>query len=434
MAIMPCIVEETDVKRLVKLAATAALALMTTTAAFAETNITWWDFLSGGDGIRMKALIKEFNDTHPDIKINATTLEWGVPFYTKVQTSTAVGQQPDIMTYHLSRFPLAVPTGILRPLAPEELAAAGIKKEDYVDASWNSASADGKVYGIPFDVHSIVLYYNKTLLKEAGLLGDDGQPKGLDGLENFNAALAQLKEQGKAEYPLSLHTDEGGSMWRVFYTLLSQQGAKFMEGEDFLPGDAGVKALETMANWVQSGYSPKLISYEASIALFTSGKAAMHINGVWEVPTMTDLEKSGNLGFEWGAIQIPNLMGQQATWADSHAFAVPNSESNPISPEKLKAVLEIIAWMNKNSLSWANAGHIPAYKPVTESAEFKSMQPNAAYSKLADTAAFDPASPLAGVASPIYEATQNFVVPALNGQLDPAEAIEQMREELQSQM
>ncbi len=57
-------------------------------------DITWWDFLSGGDGVRMKALIKEFNDTHPDIRINATTLEWGVPFYSKVQTAAAVGQQP----------------------------------------------------------------------------------------------------------------------------------------------------------------------------------------------------------------------------------------------------------------------------------------------------------------------------------------------------
>lgn len=320
-------------KKLLKLALAGALAILPSTIAQAQTDITWWDFLSGGDGVRMKALIKEFNETHPDIRINATTLEWGVPFYSKVQTAAAVGQQPDIMTYHLSRFPLAIPSGVLRPLAPEELEAAGIKKENYVEASWNSASADGKVYGVPFDVHSVVLYYNKNILKEAGLLGDDGLPKGLEGLDNFNAALEKVKATGKVQYPLSLHTDEGGSMWRVFYTLLAQQGAKFIDGDEILPGDAGVKALSAMANWVSSGYSPELISYEASIALFTSGKAAMHINGVWEVPTMVDLEKNGNLGFEWGAIQIPALMGQPATWADSHAFAVPNSEEKPISRE-----------------------------------------------------------------------------------------------------
>jgi len=85
--------------------------------ASAVTEVVWWDFLGGGDGVRMKQMIDNFNEAHPDIQINATTLEWGVPFYTKVQTSAAVGEQPDIMTYHLSRFPLAVPTGVLRPIS-----------------------------------------------------------------------------------------------------------------------------------------------------------------------------------------------------------------------------------------------------------------------------------------------------------------------------
>ena len=54
----------------------------------------------------MKSMIDAFNESHPDIKITPTTLEWGIPFYTKVQTSVATGQGPDIMTYHLSRYPL----------------------------------------------------------------------------------------------------------------------------------------------------------------------------------------------------------------------------------------------------------------------------------------------------------------------------------------
>ncbi|WP_417824764.1 ABC transporter substrate-binding protein [Thalassospira lucentensis] len=418
-------------KTAIKAALSAAVLFGSAFSASAKTDITWWDFLAGGDGVRMKALIKEFNETHPDIQINATTLEWGTPFYTKVQTATAVDQQPDIMTYHLSRFPLAVPQGVLRPITDDELSEAGLSADDYFESSFDAAKVDDKLYGIPFDIHSIVLYYNKDALAKAGLLGDDGKPKGLEGLENFNAALAKLKESG-SEIPLSLHTDEGGSMWRVFYTLLSQQGGKFMDGDEILPGDEGLKALKAMTNWVSSGYSPELISYEASIALFTSGRAAMHINGVWEVPTMKDLAASGDLGFEWGAVQIPVLMGKPATWADSHAFAIPNSEENPVSPEKVKAVLEIIAWLNDHSLAWAEAGHIPAYKPVAQSTEFKEMEPNATYSSLADTAVFDPQSPIAGVAGPIYEATQNFIVPALNGQLDPEEALEMVRDELKN--
>ena len=88
-------------------AALAATALMAG-AARAEETVVWWDFLGGGDGVRMKKLIEDFNTEHAGkIKIQGTTLDWGTPFYSKVQTSTAIGQGPDIMTYHASRLPLA---------------------------------------------------------------------------------------------------------------------------------------------------------------------------------------------------------------------------------------------------------------------------------------------------------------------------------------
>ena len=48
----------------------------------------------------------------------------------------------------------------------------------------------------------------------------------------------------------------------------------------------------------------------------------MMINGVWEVPTMTDLKKAGKL-FEWGAIELPVLFNHASTYSDSHTFAIP---------------------------------------------------------------------------------------------------------------
>ena len=96
------------IRKIGKLTAATALALGLSGPAWAQVEVEWWDFLAGGDGVRMKALIGQFNEEHPDIQINGTTLEWGLPFYTKVRTSVAVGQGPDIMTYHLSRLPLAL--------------------------------------------------------------------------------------------------------------------------------------------------------------------------------------------------------------------------------------------------------------------------------------------------------------------------------------
>ena len=419
--------------RKILFAGLASVGLMTT-AAYATETIVWWDFLSGGDGVRMKAMLDEFNKEHAGkVQIDATTLDWGVPFYTKVQTSTATGQGPDIMTYHESRMPLGISTGSLSPITPEELAASGIKASDFGPANWKAAQGtDGKQYGVPLDIHSIILYYNKDLLKKAGLLGDDGKPKGLDGVANWDAALAKLTANGVSG--LSVPGDSA-SMWRIFYTLLNQQDGAFLKDGKFLDGDnlgKATTALAEMQKWVKSGWTPAKTDYPASIALFTSGKAAMHVNGVWEVPTMVDLAKKGQL-FDWGAIQIPALYAHPATWANSHSFAIPDRKGNPVSPEKRKLVLDTIHWFNEHSLEWAGGGHIPAYLPVQESAAFKALKPNSDYVSLAKTAVFDPVSTLAGVASPVYDAAGNFVGPAMNGEMAPADAAKQMRDDLQDQ-
>jgi multiple sugar transport system substrate-binding protein len=425
--------EEVEMIRKI-LYATLASAALTVGAAHATETIVWWDFLSGGDGVRMKAMLDEFNKEHEGkVHIDATTLEWGVPFYTKVQTSAATGQGPDVMTYHESRMPLGISTGSLSPIAPEELAAADIKASDFGPANWKAAQgADGKQYAVPLDIHSIILYYNKDMLKKAGLLGDDGKPKGLDGAANFDAALAKLTTKDVAG--LSVPND-GATGWRIFYTLLNQQDGQFFKDGKFLDGDNLAKAttaLAEMQKWVKSGATPANTEYPASIALFTSGKAAMHINGVWEIPTMVDLAKKGQL-FDWGAIQIPTFYAHPATWADSHSFAIPNRVGNPVDPAKRKLVLDAVHWFNQHSLEWAGGGHVPAFLPVQESAEFKALKPNSDYSSLAKTAVFDPVSTLAGVASPVYDASGNYVIPAMMGDISPADAAQKIRDDLQSQ-
>src|SRR6218665_1605610 len=93
-------------KSLLKVALLSTALMGLGGVAHAKDAIVWWDFLGGGDVVRMKALIDQFNAESADLEIQATTLEWGTPFYTKVQTSAAIGEGPDIMTYHESRIPL----------------------------------------------------------------------------------------------------------------------------------------------------------------------------------------------------------------------------------------------------------------------------------------------------------------------------------------
>ena len=174
-------------------AALVASALMVTGAHAQQVDVTWWDFLGGGDGVRMKSLLDDFNKEHAGkIQINATTLDWGIPFYTKVQTSAAVGEGPDIMTYHTSRLPLAVSQGTLTEITADDMAAMGLSADTFAPATWDAVQVEGKQYAVPFDTHPIVLYYNKDKLAAAGLIGDNGLPTGLDGIDNFSAAMTKL--------------------------------------------------------------------------------------------------------------------------------------------------------------------------------------------------------------------------------------------------
>lgn len=416
-----------------KLLASAALVVGMSGPALAVVELEWWDFLAGGDGIRMKALIDRFNEEHPDIKITGTTSEWGLPFYTKVRTSVAVGQGPDIMTYHLSRLPIALEEGVLSPITDADLETAGLSRDDFISSAIEAAQDDdGQLMAVPFDVHAIVAYYNRTALEGTDWLDEDGMLTGLNSIEDLTEMLNWAKENGFSD-PLSFQTEGGGGTWRMFYTLLRQQDGELITDGEVLAGDnldKAVRAIEILRDWRSEGLIPEQAAYPASVALFSGGRAVLHINGVWEVPTFKDAEEAGTLGFEWFANEVPQLLDRPATWADSHALAIPNDAN--MTAEEREAALTAIGWMQRNSLAWADAGHIPAYNATVESTEYQELQPNATYASLAENAEFDPRSPIAGVASPLYDAINNLVAPAVHGFLEPQDAAEQMKQDLQS--
>lgn len=416
-----------------KLAAGTALAIGLSGPAMAQVELEWWDFLAGGDGVRMKALIERFNEEHPDIHVTGTTSEWGLPFYTKVRTAVAVGQGPDIMTYHLSRLPLALEEGTLSPITDTDLEVAGLTKDEFIPSALQAATADdGQLMAVPFDIHAIVAYYNRTALEGTEWLDENGMLTNLESIEDLTAMLTWAKENGFSD-PLSFQTEGGGGTWRMFYTLLRQQDGELITDGEVMAGDnldKAVRAIQILADWRSAGLIPEQAAYPASVALFQGGRAVLHINGVWEVPTFKDASDAGTLGFEWFANEVPQLLDQPATWADSHALAIPNNPN--MTPEEREAAMTVIGWMEENSLAWADAGHIPAYLPTVESAEYQALQPNATYATLRDHAAFDPRSPIAGVASPLYSVIDNIVAPAVHGFMDPQDAGEQMKQELQS--
>ena len=181
------------------LCAAAAVSALMIGVARAKETVVWWDFLGGGDGIRMKKLIEDFNAEHAGkIEIQGTTLDWGTPFYSKVQTSTAIGQGPDIMTYHASRLPLGVSQNVLSEITDADMKTIGMSADSFAKATWDAAHVDGKQYAVPFDTHPIVLYYNKDKLAAAGLIGANGLPTGLERRRQF-PGRAEETEGGRQQ-------------------------------------------------------------------------------------------------------------------------------------------------------------------------------------------------------------------------------------------
>ncbi len=432
-------------KRRTRLALLVGLAMLIPAVAWSQIQVTLWDFMSGGDGVRWKQLISDFNSSQSEVKVNGTTLTWGDPFYTKVHTAVISGQTPDVMTYHISHFPAGLKAHDLRPITESEFNSVGLSFKDFnpvlVEKSKEIGNAYGKageIYGIPLDTHTSILYYNKDLLKQAGLLASDGLPKGITGIDNFSAALQKIKDTTGA-LPLALSSSQDpATVWRLFYTLFAQQGGSFTPGGTFSLDQLdtiGAKSLQTMVDWTNKGFMPVAAAYPAAIAMFSSGKAAFMMNGDWEVTTMVDLKKSGKLPFDYGVMAFPQLFDNRSTWADSHEIVIPNNTRNPLSPAKLKAVLTFVAYVEKHSIIWAGSGHIPAYLPVLNSPAMAKLSPNNQFAvQAAKDVYFEPISTVFGVGTPALNYVDNFFFPALSGKMSVQDAISNFKSSIKSAM
>ena len=101
----------------------------------------------------------------------------------------------------------------------------GLSKDDFAAGDLGGGAVDGKQYAVPLDTHPIVLYYNKDKLAAAGLIGDNGLPTDLNGIDNFNAALKKLQDGG-TKWGMSTFTAAGDFQFRTIYSLLLPAGRR----------------------------------------------------------------------------------------------------------------------------------------------------------------------------------------------------------------
>jgi multiple sugar transport system substrate-binding protein len=134
-------------------------------------------------------------------------------------------------------------------------------------------------------------------------------------------------------------------------------------------------------------------------------------------------------GFEFSMVPFPLVFDQYRVQADSHSFVLPRQIAT--DPERRSASLEFISYMLKNSYTWAQGGHVPAYLPVTESEEYKKLKPQSNYASVAPDVVFDPNAWFSGSGSELENQAGAAFQTVLNGQASPQQGLRQFREALQ---
>ncbi|MEC4717976.1 extracellular solute-binding protein [Noviherbaspirillum sp. CPCC 100848] len=415
--------------RIARLLAVLIWAMVFCTQAQAQTEVRLWTLLGGGDGARMRSLIREFNASQQDVRVVETVLKWGEPFYTKLITASVVGAGPDVASIHLSRIANLAGGGVLRAISADELAEAGLRSGDFYARQWHGAQYRDQTYAVPLDLHMLVLYYNKTLARRAGLLDANGGLRPVEGIAALTQAFRAVKEQ-TGEQGMTMESGPNSfAVWRLWLSMLAQRNTPLIDGAGFAYGKAGRESLAAISDWYASGYASSGLDYPASTSQFMSGKAGFMINGVWEVPEIAAARRSGTLGFEVGIMPFPRMYEDRSVWGDAHGFAIPANGDSPPSAEKVRAVMRFIAYVSKHSIAWAEGGHVPAYRPVAESAAARALMPNALYAGSVEHVIDEPAAWYAGAAGPLQSIASKYLPAALAGQLTPAQALDMFETE-----
>lgn len=368
-------------KRSVLLAMTMVLVLALGTMSSASIKLTFWDMFSGGDGEFMTALVKEFNETHPDIEVEETVITWG-DYYNRLMTASLAGKGPDVGVMHSSHVPAYASRGALLEL-DAELERVNFPVDDFTPGAWQGGKFNGKQYAIPLDAHPVVMYYNKDLLAQAGLL-KDGLPDLPEDPEGFMVALEKIKA-ATGKTPITFEANGFGS-YRVWYATLHQAGGSLLTEDGQNIAANSEIGRTTLAFWVELLKTfDSVVSYDEAVELFAQGDAALLLNGVWVTGMFEQTE-----GLNFSACPFPSIFGGKESWANSHNLIIPRPRT--IEPERIKAALTFIDWMTANGGKWAQAGHIPVRKSVADSPTFNALKYQPQYAAQADNLAYLPAS------------------------------------------
>ncbi|WED23118.1 extracellular solute-binding protein [Vibrio sp. JC009] len=222
-------------------------------SAFATTEVTWWHAMGGQLGETVNKIATDFNASQDDYKL--------VPVYKGSYTETLTSgiaafranEAPNILqVFDAGAATIMNAKGVAKPVA-DIMTESGYKfnSADYLAGVRNFyADSEGKMVGMPFNSSTPVLYFNRDMLKEAGVEA----PKTYEEME---AVAQKLKAKGHAAFSQS-HTP-----WIFFENFKSRHNQQLADKNNGYDAPAtkvqyATKNLQMhfskMKEWADKGY------------------------------------------------------------------------------------------------------------------------------------------------------------------------------------
>lgn len=302
-----------------------ALALLLSgTAAFSETEISYLLWGSPEEGKVWSQLAEEFTADHPDIKVKVEVADWD-SYWEKLKVQIAGGTPPDVFAMDAPLYPDWQARGVLLNLQPYLDKDPAVLDGVYPLTLEAYKTPEG-YFGLPRDFQTIVLFYNKAMFDAAGT----AYPTADWTWDDLRAAAKTmtLDKNGDGQ------TDQWG-FWAEVYDLEPFWGSVvWSHGGEIVDAAAGTTLIgspEATAafQFIQDMWmTDKSMPTEEQLAQygwdgFLAGISAMGVSGHWSVP------EYGTVAFPWDVAPMPAGPAGKATSVNSAGFVIAKDSKNP---------------------------------------------------------------------------------------------------------
>ncbi|TDC18003.1 extracellular solute-binding protein [Streptomyces sp. 8K308] len=251
-------------------------------------TVTFWDTSNETEAEVFQAVAEDFEAENPGVTVEYVNIGFD-DAQNRFKNAAGANEAPDVMRTEVAWVADFASLGYLYPLNDT---AAVENQDDFLDQAWASTQYEGQTYAVPQVTDTLALFYNRSLLEEAGV----EVPESLDDIE---ASLPAFEEQGVT--PLYVRGDD--AYW--FLPFLYGEGGDLVDDEAqrvTIDDEAGTAAFARMNQLIESGAGITDTSdgWENMMSGFAEGEVAMMINGPWAIADAT-----AALGDDLGVAPVP---------------------------------------------------------------------------------------------------------------------------------